>query len=406
MATVHHNKPELEVQESLQDLRGRLQGSLIEPQDPLYEAARAVWNGMVDLRPRAIARAGAVSDIDLVLDTARRSGLALAVRGGGHNIAGHGTVDGGLVLDLGPLRAVAVDAESRLVTVEPGATLADVDGATAAHGLAVPLGVISGTGVAGLTLGGGVGWLTRTGGLSLDNLEAADIVTAGGEHLHASADENPELFWGLRGGGGNFGVVSSFTFRARPLPAAPLGGRLRAVAPPDEEEVGPTSWLDWQSAMDAVFPKGSRGYWKNVSFSRLDEEVVDVVVGFASELSWEGTGVDIHHLEGVFGRVPEEATAFPNRSARYWLNVYGFWRDAAEDERLTAFARKVYALMRPFAEQGEYVNFLGAELGVREADAARDAYGKDKYQRLVALKDRYDPQNVLRLNHNIPPSRG
>ncbi|MGX1162334.1 FAD/FMN-containing dehydrogenase [Arthrobacter sp. SLBN-100] len=471
MATVHEHHPELELQQSLHELRGRLQGSLIEPQDPQYEQARAVWNGMVDLRPRAIARAGGVSDIDVVLDSARRTGLALAVRGGGHNIAGHGTVDGGLVLDLGALRGVSVDAESRLVAVEPGATLGDVDRATAAHGLAVPLGVISGTGVAGLTLGGGVGWLTRTGGLSLDNLDAVDVVTPAGEHVHASAEENPDLFWGVRGGGGNFGVVSSFTFRALPLPAAPLGGnlfyrpdnwrntllafdrwardlpdemnsiisflvfppefgmggepwmaigfvwvaedhqaglnlvdQLRAAAPPDGEEVGPTAWPDWQSAMDAVFPKGSRGYWKNVSFSRLDEEVVDVVLGFASELAWEGTGIDIHHLEGVFGRVPEDATAFPNRSARYWLNIYGFWRDAAEDERLTAFARKAYAVMQPFAEQGEYVNFLGAELGVQAPDAARSAYGQAKYQRLVALKDRYDPQNLLRLNHNIAPS--
>jgi hypothetical protein len=473
MATVHEHQAEPELQQSLHELRGRLQGSLIEPQDPQYDEARAVWNGMVDLRPSAIARAGAVADIDVVLDSARRTGLALAVRGGGHNIAGYGTVEGGLVLDLGSLRGVSVDVESRLVAVEPGATLADVDRATATHGLAVPLGVISGTGVAGLTLGGGVGWLTRTGGLSLDNLDAVEVVTPDGEHVHASAEENPELFWGVRGGGGNFGVVSSFTFRAFPLPASPLGGnlfyrpdnwrnallafdawtrelpdemnciisflvlppefgmggdpwmvvgfawvaedhqaglrlvdRLRAAAPPDGEEVGPTSWPDWQSAMDAVFPKGSRGYWKNVSFSRLDEEVVDVVVGFASELAWEGTGIDIHHLEGVFGRVPEDASAFPNRSARYWLNVYGFWRDAAEDERLTAFARKAYAVMQPFAELGEYVNFLGAELGVQGPDAARSAYGQDKYQRLVALKDRYDPQNLLRLNHNIAPSGG
>ncbi|MFE4837317.1 FAD-binding oxidoreductase [Arthrobacter sp. NPDC056691] len=471
MATAQHNGPEREIQQALQELRGRLSGQLIEPRDPLYEEARAVWNGMVDVRPLAVARAGAVSDIGAVLDAVRRSGLALAVRGGGHNIAGHGTVAGGLVLDLGPLRRVHVDAGNGLVSVEPGATLADVDRATAAHGLAVPLGVISGTGVAGLTLGGGVGWLTRSYGLSLDNLDAAGVVTSGGDHLHASGQENPELFWGLRGGGGNFGVVSSFTFRAHPLPS-PLGGnlfyrqqhwrnalmafaawtrdlpeemnpiisflvlppgfgmgddpwmvigfawagadhqtgldlveQLRSVAPPDEQEVGATSWLDWQSAMDTVFPKGSRGYWKNVSFSRLDEEVVDVLLGFASEVTWQGTGIDIHHLEGAFGRVPEDATAFPNRSARYWLNVYGFWQDPSEDERLTAFARKAYSLMQPFSEHGEYVNFLGAELGQQDfRDAARRAYGQDKYQRLVAIKNRYDPQNVFRYNHNILPT--
>ena len=224
MNTVHQEDQGGDVGRALEELRGRLAGSVIEPQDPLYDEARAVWNGMIDVRPRAVIRAGAVGDIDPVLHTARRTGLPLAVRGGGHNIAGHGTVDDGLVLDLGQLRGVEVDVERRLVTVEPGATLADVDRATTAHGLAVPLGVISATGVAGLTLGGGVGWLTRSNGLSLDNLASADVVTATGEHLHASDQENPELFWGLRGGGGNFGVVSSFTFRARPLPDAVLGG--------------------------------------------------------------------------------------------------------------------------------------------------------------------------------------
>ncbi|MFP5367880.1 MAG: BBE domain-containing protein, partial [Actinomycetes bacterium] len=184
-----------------------------------------------------------------------------------------------------------------------------------------------------------------------------------------------------------------------------LVDQLRAEARPDEEEVGPTSWLDWQSAMDSVFPKGSRGYWKNVSFSRLDEDAVDVLLGFASELAWEGTGIDIHHMEGAFGRVPDDATAFPNRSARYWLNVYGFWRDPSEDERLTAFARRAHRLMQPLAEHGEYVNFLGAEAGLEQGEAARTAYGPEKYRRLVALKDRYDPQNLFRLNHNIPPTR-
>ena len=471
MSTMHQAEQNGELDRALQELRGHLAGSVIEPQDPLYDEARAVWNGMIDVRPRAVIRAGAVGDIDPVLDTARRTGLPLAVRGGGHNIAGHGTVDGGLVLDLGQLRGADVDVERRLVTVEPGATLADVDRATAPHGLAVPLGVISATGVAGLTLGGGVGWLTRSNGLSLDNLDSADVITATGEHLHASEQQNPELFWGLRGGGGNFGVVSSFTFRARPLPAAVLGGnffyrptrwksalrafdrwtrdlpeemnpivsflvlppdfemgeepwmiigfawasenhqpglqligQLRDAAPPDEEEVGPTAWLDWQSAMDGLFPKGSRGYWKNVSFSRMDDVAVDVLVGFASEVTWSGTGIDIHHMEGAFGRVPEEATAFPNRSAKYWLNIYGFWHDPAEDERLSAFARKAYALMQPFGEHGEYVNFLGAEIGQDVTEAARQAYGPDTYDRLVALKNRFDPNNLFRLNHNIMPT--
>lgn len=473
MTTLHQGDQESTVDHALQQLRGRLSGSLIEPQDPQYEDARRVWNGMVDLRPRAIARAGAVADIDAVLDAVRQSGLALAVRGGGHNVAGHGTVDGGLVLDLGQLRDVTVDPQQQLVTVEPGATLADVDAATTLHDLAVPLGVISATGVAGLTLGGGVGWLTRSYGLTLDNLQSADVVTAGGEHLHASREENPDLFWGLQGGGGNFGVVSSFTFRAHRLPDSLLGGnlfyraqhwekalaafsswtrglpeemnpiisflvfppefgmgdepwmiigfawvgenhqvgldlveQLAVEAPPDEQEVGPVRWVEWQSAMDTVFPKGSRGYWKNVSFSRLDAEVIKTLVGFASEVTWHGTGIDIHHMEGAFGRVPEDSTAFPTRSPRYWLNVYGFWRDPEEDERLTAFARKAHALMRPFAEHGEYVNFLGAELRRGEEDAAREAYGPDKYQRLVGIKDRYDPQNVFRLNHNISPGSG
>ena len=471
MNTMHQAEQDGETGGALQELRRHLAGQVIEPQDPLYDEARAVWNGMIDVRPRAVIRAGAVGDIDPVLHTARRTGLPLAVRGGGHNIAGHGTVDGGLVLDLGQLRNVEVDVEHRLVTVEPGATLADVDRATAAHGLAVPLGVISATGVSGLTLGGGVGWLTRSNGLSLDNLDSADVVTATGEHLHASEQQNPELFWGLRGGGGNFGVVSSFTFRARPLPAAVLGGnffyrptrwksalsafdrwtqdlpeemnpivsflvlppdfgmgeepwmiigfawtsedhqpgleligQLRGTAPPDAEEVGPAAWLEWQSAMDSLFPKGSRGYWKNVSFSRMDEVAIDVLTGFASEVTWSGTGIDIHHMQGAFGRVPEEATAFPNRSAKYWLNIYGFWQDAAEDERLSAFARKAYALMQPFGEHGQYVNFLGAEIGQDPIEAARQAYGADTYDRLVDLKNRFDPHNLFRLNHNIVPT--
>ncbi len=474
MTTAQYPGGTVEVDRALQDLRGRLAGSVIEPKDPRYDQVRAVWNGMIDRHPRAVIQAGAVGDIDPVLDTARRTGLALAVRGGGHSIAGHSTVEGGLVLDLGALRYVEVDAGRRLVSVAPGARLADVDRATAAHGLAVPLGVVSATGVAGLTLGGGVGWLTRTHGLSLDNLVSAEVVTAGGEHLRASERENPELFWGLRGGGGNFGVVSSFTFRAHPLPAEVLCGvlfyrperwrdalqafgrwtqdlpeemnsvadfmvlppesgmggepwmlvdcvwasrdheagrqlidRLRTAARPDAEDITPTAWPAWQSATDAVFPQGSRSYLKNQPVSALGEELIDVVVEVAAAVTWFGTGISVYCMGGAFGRVPEDSTAFPNRSAGYWLEVFGFWPDPAQDERLTEFARTASARFQPFAAPGQYVNFIGPEPvdGVAAAaEAARRAYGAEKYDRLVALKNRYDPENLFRLNHNIIPT--
>ncbi|MFF0990079.1 FAD-binding oxidoreductase [Kocuria nitroreducens] len=218
MNAVDRGEHEQEIARELEKLRARLTGTLVEPDDPLYDDARRVWNGMVDVRPRAVVRASAVSDIDPVLAAVQHTELPLAVRGGGHNVAGHGTVEGGLVLDLGALRRVEVDPQTRRVTVEPGATLADVDRATVPHGLAVPLGVVSATGVAGLTLGGGVGWLTRSNGLSLDNLVDAEVITGTREHLHADAEHNPDLFWGIRGGGGNYGVVTSFTFRARELP--------------------------------------------------------------------------------------------------------------------------------------------------------------------------------------------
>ncbi|HRO31445.1 FAD-binding oxidoreductase [Citricoccus sp.] len=472
MNTAQDNSGTEDLRRALQELGKRLVGSVIEPQDPLYDEARAVWNGMIDRRPRAVIRAGAVQDIAPVLEVARNTGLALAVRGGGHSIAGHGTVEDGLVLDLGVLRSVEVDVERRLVTVAPGARLSDVDRATTAHGLVVPLGEVSMTGVAGLTLGGGVGWLTRTHGLSLDNLVAADLVTARGEHLHASEQENPELFWGLRGGGGNFGVVSSFTFRAHPLPAEVLCAnlfyrparwrdalrafdrwaqelpeemnagitfivlppelgvgrqpwmvlgcvwasedhdagrglieRLRSAVAPDAEETAPTSWTVWQSAMDEMLPPGSRSYLKNQPITGLDETAREVLVDVASDMTWFGTAINIYTMGGAFGRIPDDATAFPDRSAKYWVEITGFWTDPAEDQRLSAFARTAHARLQPFAAAGQYVNFIGEPLAGAEetAETARRAYGLVKYERLVALKNRYDPENLFRLNHNVIP---
>ncbi|MCC9175486.1 FAD-binding oxidoreductase [Arthrobacter sp. zg-Y179] len=456
--------------DSVADLRASLTGSVVLPQDENYDDARRVWNGMIDVLPAMVVRVASVEDIAAVLAFAQQWDLPLAVRGGGHNVAGNGTVADGIVLDMGGLRDVSVDVDSGTVTVQAGATMGDVDAATEPYGLAVPMGVVSGTGVAGLTLGGGVGWLTRAHGLSIDNLEAADVVTSDGESVHASADDHPELFWGLRGGGGNFGVVSSFTFRAHPLPAQVLTGnlaygnmhwhqalaaydawaadlpdemttiisclvpieewdmgdqplmviglawadpdqeagaalirQLAAAAPPDIEAVEAVPWSDWQTAMDSTFPPGSRAYWKNASIDRLDDAAIDALVRAGCEQTWRGTGFDIHHLGGAYGRVADDATAFPTRDAPYWLNIYGFWQDPADDAARTAFVRGLAKAVEPFSSGAQYVNFMGAEDPVAQGTAP-SVYGADKLARLTALKTAYDPQNLFRRNHNIVPT--
>ena len=458
--------------DALAILRSRVEGTVTGPDDAGYDDARAIWNAMIDRRPAALVRAAGVGDIAATIAVARELGLGLAIRGGGHNVAGNGTVEGGIVLDLGGLTDVVVDPDTREVHVSPGATLGHLDRATEPHGLAVPVGVVSGTGVAGLTLGGGVGWLTHAYGLTVDNLLAADVVTASGETVRASASENPDLFWGVRGGGGNFGVVSSFTFRAYPLgpdvyagtfvsradrweealrgldawsrgdvpdpmtvivtfmtppPEFELGDDpvmltgfvwasedsaagegvvdgLRAAIQPDVEVIAPTTWTAWQSAADGLFPKGVRAYWKNTSFDRLDGATIDIICRRGREQTWLGTGFDIHVMDGAFGRIAEDATPFPGRGARYWLNIYGYWPDAADDASRTAFVRGFAADMAPHAGGAQYVNFLGNEGSATEARASALAvYGPAKLERLIALKRRYDPDNVFRLNHNIPP---
>jgi FAD/FMN-containing dehydrogenase len=425
---------------------------------------------MIDKRPTLIVQAAGAADIGPTNGLARDSGLPLAIRGGGHNVAGNGTVDDGILLDLGRLRAIDIDPDTRLVRVEAGATLGDIDRATAPFALAVPIGVVSGTGIAGLTLGGGVGWLTRRYGLTIDNLVAAEVVLASGELVRASASENADLFWGLRGGGGNFGVVTSFTFRGHPLDADPFVGsliyelprwrealdafvewtaeapdeistlvtfmvpppdwelgdralmfvgfawagadrsegravidRLAAVCQPDVAMVDPTRWLAFQSAFDTAMPKGVRAYWRNASFKQIDGPIIDTLIEHCGAQTWIGTAADLHHMGGAFGRVPEDDTAFPNRSAQFWLNIYGFWPDAGDDAARIAWVKGFSDAMRPHAMAGQYVNFLGHD----DADAhgkALAAYGPAKLDRLMAVKRRYDPANFFRINHNIPPT--
>lgn len=451
-------------------LRDRIGGSLVLNGDPGYDEARRVWNGMIDRRPEAVLRVASVDDVVTALAFARQASLTVAVRGGGHSVAGNGSVDAGLVIDLGGLASVEVDADERTVRVAGGARLGDVDRATAEHGLAVPLGVVSRTGVAGLTLGGGVGWLLRAHGLSIDNLLSADVVTAAGTQVRASASENPDLFWGLRGGGGNFGVVTSLTFRAHPLPAAVFAGNLiyrpehwkkallafdewgrsvadeltatatfivpppdwelgedplllvgfawsgadaaagdaaiaslRVEAPPDLEAVELMPWAQWQSAVDDTFPVGVRAYWKNTSFDRLDEEVVDVIVARATEQTWQGTGFDIHLMGGAFARVPEDDTAFPTRTARYWLNIYGFWANEADDADRIRFVRGFADDMADFSTGGQYVNFMAGEDPAPAGVTPLPVYGEEALRRLAAVKASWDPDNMFRLNHNILP---
>ena len=450
-------------------LRDHLAGEVILPEDAGYEEARAIWNAMHDRRPAVIVRPRSTADAVTALAHARARGLEVAVRGGGHSVAGYGTVEGGLLIDHALRRGVAVDAERRTVRAEPGATLADVDAATQEHGLAVPIGVISATGVAGLTLGGGVGWLTRPYGLTADNLLAAELVTADGTVVRTSPSDEPELFWGLRGGGGNFGVVTAFEFQAYPLGPAIHGGNLiyhrptwtdalrafrdwttnlpdsltaiatfmvpppsweigdetvlligfawagtdgdemlRQVAPlrsavaADVEVMEPTTWVAWQSAADELFPKGVRAYWKNAALDALADGAIDAITAAADAMAPRKVGIDIHHMGGAFGRVPEDATPFPNRAATYWINCYGVWDSAAGDEAGRDWARAAHAALRPYASVGEYVNFLGSVPGESDvATAALTSYGEAKLARLRALKRRWDPDNVFRLNHNI-----
>jgi FAD/FMN-containing dehydrogenase len=455
--------------EAIAALRVAVQGSVVTPADAGYDAARRVWNGMIDRRPLAIVQAAGPEDVAATLRLARDTGAPLAIRGGGHNVAGNGTVDDGIVLDMGALRAVEVDADARRARVGAGARLADVDAATEPFNLVVPLGVVSGTGVAGLTLGGGIGWLTRAHGLTIDNLLAADVVLATGESVVASASEHPDLFWGIRGGGGNFGVVTTFTFRAHPLDHDVLAGsliyerarwveaieafvawtvdlpdemttlitftvpppdwelgdavlmflgfawagadreageavieRLRAACPPDAVSLDPVRWRDFQAAFDPMMPDGVRAYWRNASFDRLDHELIETIVDQCGRQAKPGTAADLHHMGGAFGRVAEAGTAFPNRAAAFWLNMYGFWPDRADDEALTAWVKGCSEAVRPHAMPGQYVNFLGLD-DTDPRQKALTAYGPDQLRRLVDVKRRYDPENLFRLNQNIPP---
>ncbi|HSK99935.1 MAG TPA: FAD-binding oxidoreductase [Rubrobacteraceae bacterium] len=462
---------EVALGDSLVDKFGaRLRGELLRSGDAAYDEARKVWNGMIDRRPSLIVRAASVADAINSVNFARENDLLLAVRGGGHNVAGTGTVDGGLVIDLSSMKGVTVDPERRTARVEGGVTIGELDRKTQAFGLATPMGVVSETGIAGLTLGGGLGWLRRKHGLSSDNLLSVDIVTADGTFLTASEEKNRDLFWGIQGGGGNFGVVTCFEYRLHPVgpevmfafvfypgeragevlrsleaymqgapdevsPVAVLGriphdetfperwrgeqyvavlamyageleegervlALLRDLGEPIVDLSGPMPYVEAQKVLDEDYPNGRRYYWKSTNVGGLDDGVIDGLVAHAEAAPSDHSTIDVWYQGGAMGRVGAAATAFGDRSAPILLGIEANWEAPADDEANVAWARKVVSDMRRFSDGGAYLNFPGfMEEGQK---LMRDAYGKN-YDRLVQLKNRYDPANVFRLNQNIKP---
>ena len=455
--------------DTLAAFRETLRGNVCLSGEAGYDEARTIWNAMIDRHPGAVVRCKGAADIMRAVQFAREHRMLLAVRAGGHNIAGNAVCEGGLLIDLTPMRSVWVDPARRVARVEPGVTLGEFDKEAQSFGLATPLGINSTTGVAGLTLGGGFGWLSRKFGLAADNLISADVVTAEGKLLQANATENSDLFWALRGGGGNFGVVSSFEFRlhavgpmvlsgpivhpfarakellagyrqvaakapdeltvwvvlrqAPPLPFLPAevhgkeilvfavcytgeeadGKRalepLRALGNPIADVIGMQPFAAWQTAFDPLLTPGAYNYWKSHNFAELTDGLLDTLTSHAARLPTPECEIFIGQFGGATNRVAVDATAYPHRNANFVMNVHTRWRDRADAQRSIDWTRKLFAETAPHATGGVYVNFMPED----ETDRVSSAYGAN-YARLAALKAKYDPDNLFRLNQNVQPS--
>jgi hypothetical protein len=435
-------------------------GQVILPQDSAYDAARRIWNASIDKRPGLIARCVGTADVVQAVKFARANGLLVAVRGGGHNVGGRAVCDDGIVIDLSAMKGVFVDARNRTARVQGGATLGDVDRETHLHGLAVPAGVVSKTGIAGLTLGGGVGWLVRKYGLTCDNVLSCEVVTADGKVLTADIETNADLFWGLRGGGGNFGIVTSFRFRARPVSTV-LGGLLihardqagpvfrhyrdfmasapdevtayaglistpdgtpavamiacycgdqadgervlqplRKFGAPIVDAIQPMPFPAMQKLLDDAFPEGTYNYWKSTFISKLSDDVIDLLIEHANRPHSPLSGVVLELYGGVAGKVGAGDTAFAQRQAQYNVGITAQWTSPDESEPHIRWARDLSDALKPHSSGGYLLNFLDEE----NPDAIKAAFGGN-YARLAALKARYDPTNFFSLNQNVKPAR-
>ncbi|GAA4978208.1 FAD-binding oxidoreductase [Actinopolymorpha pittospori] len=452
---------------------GQLRGRLVGPADLDYDEARAVWNGLIDKRPGLIARCTGTADVMAAVRFARAHELLLAVRGGGHNVAGAAVCDGGLVVDLSPMKAIRVNPGAGTVRAQGGVRIGDLDHESQAFGLAVPMGVVSETGIAGLTLGGGYGWLTRKYGLSCDNLLSADVVTADGRWVRAGTgpDDDLDLLWAIRGGGGNFGVVTSFDFRAHPIgpevyfgfvvhAGSAAGEALRGIrafieqAPegvmsvavlwhgPPLEQIpaehhgkpvaihlavyagdpaegeralraardignpiadlsGPMRYVDLQRFLDVDYPAHDlRYYWKSRYLSGLPDDLIDLLVQRNEASPSPLNTFEMWSLGGAAARVATQDSAFGDRSAPYLLGVEANWERPEDDTANLAWVREVHADVEPFSTGREYVNFPGF---YEDENLVRETFGPN-FRRLASLKKRYDPMNLFRLNHNIPPA--
>jgi hypothetical protein len=456
-------------EEVYSSLHRRFKGDLVRPGDSGYEDARAIWNGMVARKPGLIARCADVSDVQSAVRAASETGVLTAIRCGGHSLAGFSTCDGGMVIDLSRMRQVTVDREARRARIAGGCLLGSIDSATQKAGLVFPSGVVSHTGASGLILGGGTGWLTRRFGLSCDNVEGFTLVTADSSVVRANSKENPDLFWALRGGGGNFGVVTEFEVKLHPLtsvvlaegltPEPEIRGLLRgwrdfmAEAPIDlkwnidlrlaahankvpmalrgrpvagssliwtgDPEAGRSflqralslcspdsvggktlSFINLQTMADSDFPHGRRYYTKSGYFGYLDDSTIDRLVEAVATIPSSATQIELAYLGGAAARIGADETAFGDRSSPFIMNLLANWSEPSADAGNVAWIRGIFHKLRPAMKPGVYINFMSGD----EQDRVPEAY-HERWDRIVAVKSHYDPNNFFRLNQNVPPPK-
>ncbi|HEY3194129.1 MAG TPA: FAD-binding oxidoreductase [Candidatus Dormibacteraeota bacterium] len=452
----------------LTELQGRVEGRVVTASDLDYEDVRKIWNGMIKRRPAAIVLCSGSPDVIAALHFARSRRLPLSIRSGGHNVSGSALCEGGLVIDLGRMKGMQVDPKGQTAVAQPGLRWGEFDRECQAAGLATTAGIVTDTGLAGLTVGGGIGWLMRKHALTCDNLTGADVVTAGGQLLHASADENDDLFWGIRGGGGNFGIVTSFEFnlhalgpmvmagfvlhparigrdalrfyrdfaasappevttivtlrRAPPLPSIPkelhgepvvslgacfagsvdAGERalapLKRFGPPLLDLIHARPYLELQATFDASVPSGLLYYWKSAYTGPWTDAAIDTLVEHGWQFRAPASYTIAFQMGGAVQAIDEDASAFGGRNAAHAVNINCAAANDGDAEHDTEWTRRFFDALQPHSTGGTYVNFISDE------DRVKDVYGREKLARLVALKDRYDPDNVFRLNQNIKPS--